>query len=247
LSVDIKATMDSEDRDWYQEPPPRSRNGLAGVFALVALLVVLAAVVGIKWMNRPQPTSASAEQQSRPGDLELRVVPGLLSLTIKKGSLYPEHDPWKSYLANEETCPGAERTDLPLNQQADIMVCLVNYARRQRGLPELAIYPLLNDASLAKAGEIVRCNDFAHDPCGEDPAGATRAAGYLGAWGENLYVGEDKLGAPRVALDGWLNSPGHRENLFRLDWRSQGIAVMKVAKLESYSNATIWVNEFAAN
>jgi hypothetical protein len=31
-------------------------------------------------------------------------------------------------------------------------------------------------------------------------------------------------------LGGWLNSPHHRENLFRPEWRFQGIAVEKIAK-----------------
>jgi uncharacterized protein YkwD len=106
---------------------------------------------------------------------------------------------------------------------------------------------LLNDTSLLKADKIVRCNEFAHDACGDAPDADTRAAGYYGDWGENLYIGEGRLGAPRVALDGWLNSPGHRENLFEPEWRSEGIAVMKVAHLDKYSNATLWVNEFAAS
>ena len=240
--------MAVEDRDWYAQPqpPPPKRFGFRSAFLLLALFVSILTVVGIKWVQSGQ-SDFSGEEQSRLGGVKLTFVPGLPALTIRRGDVYPENDPWKSYLADEQTCPGGERTDLPLDEQANIMVCLVNYARQRRGLATLVTYPLLNDTSLLKAGKIVRCNDFAHDACGEYPDADARAAGYRGAWGENLYVGEERLGAPRVALDGWLNSPGHRDNLFQPEWRSEGIAVMKVGHFGKYSNATLWVNEFAAS
>jgi uncharacterized protein YkwD len=240
--------MAVEDRDWYVQPqlPPPKRFRFGSAFLLPALIVVLLTVVGLKWVYSPR-SDFSGEEQSRVGALKFTIMPGLPGLTIRQGDLYPANDPWKSYLADEQTCPGGERTDLPLDQQANVMVCLVNYVRHRRGLATLATYPLLNNSSLLKAGKIVRCKEFAHDACGESPDADTRAAGYQGDWGENLYIGEGRLGAPRVAVDGWLNSPGHRENLFQPEWRSEGIAVMKVAQLGKYSNATLWVNEFAAS
>ena len=239
--------MGVEDRDWYTQPTPPKRFGFGSVFLLVLLFVSVLAFIGFR-LTYGAKSNYSGEQQSRAGAVKLTLVPGLPGLTIRGGAaLYPKNDPWESYLADEQTCPGAERTDLPLDEQANIMVCLVNYARQRRGLTTLITYPLLNRTSLLKADKIVRCNDFAHDACGEDAVADTRAAGYDGAWGENLYIGEERLGAPRVALDGWLNSPGHRENLFEPDWRSEGIAVMKVAHLGKYANATLWVNEFAAS
>jgi uncharacterized protein YkwD len=238
--------MAVDSQDWYGQLPespetpespkkPRYRP----LFVLVVLFLALLAAIGLQWER--------FNQQSRATDVKLSILPGLPALTLHKGSLYPANDPWKRYLASEQTCPGAERTDLPLGQQADIMVCLVNYARAQHGLSTLVIYPLLNDTSSQKAAKIVRCNDFAHEACGDDAVADVRAAGYNGAWGENLYVGEGRLGAPRVAFDGWLNSSEHRENLFQPEWRSEGIAVMKTSRLDSYTSATLWVNQFAAS
>jgi len=236
-----------EDRDWDEQPesPPPKRFSFGSVLLLVALFGVMLLIVGLKWAQSGR-SNYTGEAQSRVGALKFTIVPGLPALTLRRGDLYPPNDPWKDYLADEQTCPGAERTDLPLGDQANIMVCLVNYARRHRGLSALVTYPLLNNASVSKAGKIVRCNDFAHDACGEAPNADALAAGYFGAWGENLYVGEGRLGAPRLAMDGWLNSVGHRENLFQPGWRSEGIAVMKVAHLGKYSNAILWVNEFGA-
>jgi uncharacterized protein YkwD len=165
-------------------------------------------------------------------------------VTLRRDSLYWPHDRWKGYLADEQTCPGGGRTDLPLVEQANVMVCLVNYARAKRGLARLWPVGLLNDSSLAKANKIVRCKEFEHAACGDDPAADARAVGYIGAFGENLYIAGGRWGAPRVALDGWLNSPGHRENLFRPEWRTQGIAVETILRFGNYRDAALWVNQF---
>ena len=124
------------------------------------------------------------------------------------------------------------------------MVCLVNYARARRGLRPVDPIGLLDRSALAKANKIVRCTDFDHNACGEDAAADARGAGYEGAWGENLYIAEGRYGSPRVALDGWLNSPEHRANLFTPDWRTAGIAVEKVDRFGSDRNVTLWVNQF---
>ena len=90
----------------------------------------------------------------------------------------------------------------------------------------------------------MRCQDFNHDACGQDPAGDARAAGYRASWGENLYIASAPLASPRVALDRWLNSDGHRENLFRPEWRTQGVSVQKVDRFGRDKDVTLWVNQF---
>jgi uncharacterized protein YkwD len=171
-------------------------------------------------------------------------IPGLPDITVHGDSLYAKDDPWRRYLAPESACPGGENIDAPLLAQAETMVCLVNYARAQGGLQPVSPVALLNLSSAQKAAKIVRCTDFNHDACGEDAAADARAAGYTGAWGENLYIAEGRHGAPRVALDGWLNSPGHRKNLRTADWRTEGIAVQKATQFADNRNVTLWVNQF---
>jgi uncharacterized protein YkwD len=178
------------------------------------------------------------------GEATISLLPGLPGITLQGDPLYAKDDPWLRYLAPEHMCPGGESLDAPLEVQANTMVCLVNYARAQDGLLPVSPVGLLNQSSLAKASKIVRCTDFNHDACGEDAAADARRAGYNGAWGENLYIAEGRHGSPRVALDGWLNSPGHRVNLLTPKWRAQGIAVEKVDRFGSYRNVTLWVNQF---
>ena len=51
--------------------------------------------------------------------------------------------------------------------------------------------------------------------------------------------------SPRVTLDGWLNSPGHRRNLLRPGWRETGIHMRDVDRpLEGSDHSRVWVNLF---
>jgi uncharacterized protein YkwD len=179
-------------------------------------------------------------------DAKTSLLPGAPSIAIHKLSLYRADDPWKAYLANEQTCPGGDRTDLPLARQADIMLCLIDWARQRRGLGALPVASLLDRTALQKASEIVRCHNFDHAACGQEPDADVRATGYQGAFGENLYIAGGRYGAPRIALDGWLNSPGHRENLFRPQWRAQGVAILKLDQFDRYRKMTLWVSHFGS-
>jgi uncharacterized protein YkwD len=238
--------MGLEDREWNRHDGGAGavRRNLPG--ALIAVAVIAGVVLAggaLKVLRGPQP-SFESHRRTLLGDAKVSLLPGTPSLTLRRKSLYWPDDKWTEYLAPERTCPGGERTDLPLAEQADVMVCLVNYARARRGLSRLEPVGLLNDTSLAKAAKIVRCREFEHAACGDDPAADARDAGYVGAFGENLYIADGRWRAPRVALDGWLNSPGHRENLFRPQWRTQGIAVETIPRFGDYRDAALWVNQF---
>jgi uncharacterized protein YkwD len=162
--------------------------------------------------------------------------------TLSTASLYASNDPWKAYLASESVCPGGERTDLPAARQAATVACLVNFARKRQGLRELVSRALLNGASVSKAKAIVRCGNFAHNPCGEDWTSWVRSTGYTGFFVENLYLASGRWGAPRVAMDAWLNSAPHRENLFRQESREQGLAVISVESFGGYRDVALWVS-----
>jgi uncharacterized protein YkwD len=234
-----------QDRDWYRQPPPRQRRSSTAQTVAIVLGVLVVAGVALHALRIRQPTFEGEHRTLIP-DTRISLLPGLPAVTLHNSPLYPRNDPWQAYLAGEQTCPGGERNNAPLAAQATTMVCLVNFAREQRGLRPLTIVALFN-SSVAKTERIVRCRQFAHDACGEDPASDARAAGYRGDFGENLYIADGRWGAPRVALDGWLNSPGHRENLFRPEWRTEGIAVDKLDSFGPYRDAELWVQEFGTD
>lgn len=239
--------MGLEDRDWYRDEPQRTSPRVplpVGILIVVGLVVGLGLAGAIRWKTQAPAATFGAERQTHHGPAEISFFPGLPDVKIGGDGLYEKDDPWREFLADEKTCPGGEDTDAPLARQANTMVCLVNYAREKRGLGPVATMDVLNASSVAKVERIVRCLDFNHDACGEDAAQEIRALGYRGAWGENLYIGGGPYGAPRPALDGWLNSPGHRENLFMTGWTTEGIAVRKVERFGRDRNMTLWVNQF---
>lgn len=90
------------------------------------------------------------------------------------------------------------------------MFCLINHARKQRGLSALIRHGQLVAAARAKRDQIIFCRDFSHAACGADPFEVIRKAGYPGdSLGENLAVGYSARGA----VSGWLQSDGHRANI----------------------------------
>lgn len=157
-------------------------------------------------------------------------------------------DPWQAYVAPESTCPGREDTKAVEVAQSRTVVCLLDYARARRGLPALATIFELNESALLKAVDIAGCADFSHTACDKSLETSFARAGYRGATdtaeGENIAWGAGDAGSPLAIVSGWLNSPSHRENLFSLEWREQGIAVVKRQTFLGGRQAEIWVSHF---
>jgi uncharacterized protein YkwD len=153
--------------------------------------------------------------------------------------------PWSRYLAPEGTCRGDDVANGPSAERLAAMRCLLDWARRARGLPALSMNPALSTSATLKGNEIVRCGDFSHTPCGTPFDRTFRLAGHRGRMtGENIAWGASLAGTPRVLMDGWLHSTGHRENIFRSDWREQGLALVEAEKFLGSGPAAIYVHQF---
>ena len=219
--------------------PPRRRRGprslptLVGVLMLVGLIVLAVAV---------------ARRQDGGSRSSVTVSPTLFGVRLAGAEpRYARDDPWRSYLAPESACPRGEDRSAPTQAQEQTMVCLLNWARARRGLPALPLQPVLSQSARLEAFDIGECGEFAHEACGKEANAGARAVGYRGTgWGENLYAGSGALGSPRVAVDGWLNSPGHRRNLFRPGWSEQGVALRTTPSFDGATDVAIWVSHFGS-
>jgi uncharacterized protein YkwD len=240
------ARVGIESRDWHRQKPKRRRRPSTGfvvvlsvaVAVLLALSPPVAAVLGYSSpFGRADGVGTGLER--------VAVFPGGPGLTIGHTKLYAADDPWQSWLADEATCPGGELAGASTQAQMQTMLCLLNYARGHQGLGPLQSAPFFDMTAAVKAADIARCREFAHEACGKAMNQTAFDGGYRGAMGENLYLGEGALGLPRVALDGWLNSPGHRENLLRPDWRFTGIALLEATDVDGIDRGIVWVNQFA--
>ncbi|MDQ3822719.1 MAG: CAP domain-containing protein [Actinomycetota bacterium] len=126
------------------------------------------------------------------------------------------------------------------------MHCLVNWARRNRGLRPLADRRRLDRSSRLRAAAIRRCRDFSHTPCGQPFMRVFARVGYprSAAVGENLFWGGGTLSSARSAFQGWLGSPGHRHIVFMRRWRGLGIGVVNAPRLFGAAQVSVWVAQF---
>jgi uncharacterized protein YkwD len=112
---------------------------------------------------------------------------------------------------------------------AGATLCLLNAERGRHGLR-----PLRQDGRLARAArrharDMAARDYFAHEsPEGTQPHERILRAGYRRPrlTGENLARGEAEAGAPSAIVDGWMHSPGHRENILRRGFEEIGIGIV---------------------
>jgi uncharacterized protein YkwD len=226
------------DRD-YMRPKPSGGGDRAWTTALTvaAVALAIAAIPSTRhWVQRHVGNKRPLVATVQP----LGVGPG-----VQLGSPYPANDAWAKFLPSRSACPAATSAPASKDAAETSMVCALNYARVREGLTALPVSPLLQRSSRLKALDIIRCQQFAHEACGKDPRAVADAVGYPQvSWGENIYAGSGPFAPPRVAADGWLNSPHHRENLFRPEWTEQGVAVVVAKRFRGQRNVAIWVSEF---
>ena len=106
------------------------------------------------------------------------------------------------------------------------VIKLTNEQRRKEGLAELSENPLLSKAALAKGTDMLNKDYWAHvSPDGVEPWVFITKSGYSYRFaGENLA--RDFSNA-RAAIEAWMASPSHRENLMSPKYEEIGIAVVE--------------------
>ncbi|WP_198372447.1 CAP domain-containing protein [Roseomonas rosulenta] len=108
----------------------------------------------------------------------------------------------------------------PALQQA--MLAEVNAIRARAGRAPLTLDPRLSRAALDHSFDMLRRNQLGHAGSdGSDPGRRITRAGF--AWRsyrENVGAGYQDL---RQAMAGWMNSPGHRDNILAADVTQVGL------------------------
>lgn len=107
---------------------------------------------------------------------------------------------------------------------AESVVDAMNRERAARGLAPLRLNARLNAAAQDRARDMFAKHYFEHvSPDGIDPFSWVDREGYdYTVIGENLATG---YGTATSVVDGWMDSPGHRENILERDFRDVGIAI----------------------
>lgn len=116
------------------------------------------------------------------------------------------------------------QTGETLSNYASEVVKLVNKERTAQGLNTLSIDPAVMNAAQVRAQE--QATNFSHTrPNGQSAFSALNEANasYRGA-GENIAMGQ---GTPAQVMEGWMSSPGHRENILRPGFTKIGVGCFK--------------------
>ena len=122
--------------------------------------------------------------------------------------------------------------DLPQTEAA--IVEMTNAFRKASTLQEVKPNAVLAAAARAFAEYLARTGKFAHEADGRKPQDRAQAQGYRYclvaenlAWNLNSRGFESRQLA-REVVEGWKNSPGHRENLLLSGATEIGVAVVRV-------------------
>jgi uncharacterized protein YkwD len=157
--------------------------------------------------------------------------------------------PGGALIAPAAACPDQEDLTLPAGVQEEAMTCMVDFARRQAGLPGLTGSSTLAQSAQDKAGDVLRCDEFSHFACGREFTYWMQETGYTSApcWrvGENLAWGTGEYGSVRSTFVAWMRSPTHRANLLG-DFEESGIS-LGVGTLEGLTGTRVWAEHFGTH
>lgn len=111
-----------------------------------------------------------------------------------------------------------------LSNEEQEVLDLINEQRRQYGLPELKAYGELQRVAKLKARDLVNNKYFSHtSPTFGTPFEMLQKEGVTYKYaGENLAGNETGI----KAVNAWMNSPAHKDNILDSDYEYTGIAVV---------------------
>jgi hypothetical protein len=121
--------------------------------------------------------------------------------------------------------------DLPQTEIA--IVEMTNVFRKENKLGDLKPNPALTAAARAYAAYLAKTGKFAHEADGRQPHVRAEAEGYRYCLvAENLSLNLDSRGfetrkLARDAVEGWKDSPGHRENMLQAGVTEIGVGIVQ--------------------
>ncbi|HZJ29021.1 MAG TPA: CAP domain-containing protein [Solirubrobacterales bacterium] len=106
------------------------------------------------------------------------------------------------------------------------VLCETNARRVEQGLPPLIRNEELSASARGHAADMLKLSYLAHESrSGTTPTSRAHAAGYpedVVCCGENIAGSHPHA---KAVVDAWMNSPGHRKNILRTEYREIGIGI----------------------
>jgi len=173
-----------------------------------------------------------------PGQFSFYIFMGVL-IFILSALIYTRMQS-PSYLlksGNYEVNPVSQNASSPVSSRVysfaretlsrESIIILTNNARVQNGLPPLKENQLLNAIAQSRAEDMLAKQYFAHvSPTGQQASDIAQEVGYhYKIIAEN--IGSGNFYTNQKIIDGWMQSPGHRNNILSSEVEDMGAAVLK--------------------
>jgi len=113
---------------------------------------------------------------------------------------------------------------LPGDSREEQVLVLVNQVRADYGLAPVEWHEGAAAVALEHSEDMEARNFFDHEnPDGQNPGDRLAEANVeLTGWGENIASG---YLTPESVMEGWMNSPGHRDNILSSMWTHLGVGI----------------------
>ncbi len=197
----------------------------------------------------PSP-SASIQNQAGTADTPIGTAQPTGPATQSPQETKPSTETTKPPTATKQAKPTPVRsTAIPVGTQKPTtptvapsgpvaeVVALVNQERAKVGCPALTVNAKLTSAAVNHSKDMAAHANMSHTGSdGSDPGERITRAGYTWmTYGENVAYG---YSTPEQVMTGWMNSPGHRENILNCAFKEIGVGL---AGPNSY-----WTQDFGA-
>ncbi|HYR26914.1 MAG TPA: CAP domain-containing protein [Thermoanaerobaculia bacterium] len=168
------------------------------------------------------PLSLSAENRTR-SRTDLEKLAAELEARLGRGSVVVEGRQTRT------SAPAAPSEDA----YASAIVAAMNRERAAHGLGPLKLENRLSLAAQDRVDDMLRKRYFDHiSPDGVNPFTWVQSRGYrYRLVGENLALG---YRTSQSVVTGWMNSPGHRENILKSGFDEVGIAFSESSPMRGY-------------
>lgn len=193
-----------------------------------ALVVLLCAIVGVAaWVTLPSLSEYAAGSRAAPAaEMGPSASPVQRTGRVTRNQRFkPAPSP------STKSSPDAERLTGDAAVEAAV-IDLVNAERRRARCPEVHLDERLRRAARGHSADMAAHNEMSHEGSdGSSPWDRAQRAGYDAALSENVAVG---YATAEAVMDGWMNSPGHRDNILNCEARATGVGVARSANGTPY-------------
>jgi len=194
----------------------------------VTLVVLLCALVGgAGWATLPGLSEYATRSQAAPGaEIGTSASPVQRTGRVTRNQRFkPAPSPSRKPSADTGRLTG----DAALEAE---VIDLVNAERRRGRCPEVHLDERLRSAARGHSADMGRHNEMSHEGSdGSSPWDRAERAGYDAALSENVAVG---YATAEDVMDGWMNSPGHRDNILNCEARATGVGLARSANGTPY-------------